>query len=62
MKIEVTEAQAIDHSINLVTHLAVSREMHTLRQEGIIIQDREQLNTLTMDMRVEVQRMLEASN
>ena len=62
MKIEVTVQQAIDHSINLVTHKAVCREMEALRHEGIILEMREDIHALTHDMRIDIQRMLEQSN
>lgn len=62
MKLLVTEQEAIDHSINLVTHKAVVQELHILRQEGIILNRREDVSALTMDLRKDVQRMLEQSN
>lgn len=57
-----TIQQAIDHSINVVTHKATLKEMHTLRQEGIILKGQEDINALVLDMRADVQRMLEQSN
>lgn len=54
--------EAIDHSINVVTTSAVNMELDILRQEGVLIQDLDQIKVLAMDMREEVQLMLEASN
>jgi len=62
MKLYVTEQEAIDHSINLVTHKALCIEMHSLRQEGIILNQKDDIQALTMDLRKEVQRVLEQSN
>lgn len=62
MRLLVTEQEAIDHAINLVTHKAVTQELHILRQEGIVLNRREDISALTMDLRKDVQRMLEQSN